>query len=278
MSAHAVSTLTGLEYATAEGESLSLDLHLPSEPDGRVPTLLYFHGGGWALGSRDAIPPERLAGLVGHGIALASASYRLAPAHTFPAQVHDVKAAVRWLRAHAEEYGLHPDAIGAGGASAGGHLASMLGVTAGDPDLEGTLGDHLDQPSHVGAVVAYFPTTDLLLAGSRSPLEAQVLPPSPAAAMLGAAATGDVPELARAASPRHRAHAGAAPHLLIHGDRDTMVPPDQSRLMHDALSGAGAESHLLLLAGAGHEGPQFSRPSVNAAVAGFLHEHLGGWR
>jgi acetyl esterase/lipase len=274
MSTHTVTTLTDLEYATADGQSLSLDLHLPAEPVGPVPTLLYFHGGGWALGSRDMIPPERLAGLVGHGIALASASYRLAPRHTFPAQVHDVKAAVRWLRAHADEHGLDSEAIGAGGASAGGHLASMLGVTAGDADLEGTLGDHLDQPSHVGAVVAYFPTTDLVLSGSRNALETEVLPPSMPAGLLGAATTGEVLELARAASPRHRAHAGAAPHLLIHGDRDTMVPPDQSRLMHDALSGFGVDSHLLILGGAGHEGPEFSRPSVNAAVAGFLHEHL----
>jgi acetyl esterase/lipase len=269
-----VRTLPDLEYATADGVSLRLDLHLPADASGPVPTLLYMHGGGWAMGDRTMVPPERLEGIVGHGIAVASAGYRLAPAATFPAQIHDVKAAVRWLRGNAAEYGLDPDGIGAGGASAGGHLASMLGVTAGDAELEGTLGDHLDQRSDVGAVIGYFATTDLVLSGARSELEATVMPPSMPAGLLGVARTADALELARAASPRRLAHPQAAPHLLIHGDHDAMVWLEQSRVMHEALSEHGVQSHLLVLSGAGHEGPEFSRPSVNAAVAGFLLEHL----
>jgi acetyl esterase/lipase len=212
---------------------------------------------------------------VAQGFAVASANYRLVPTATWPAQIHDVKAAVRWLRANAAEYGLDPARVAVGGSSAGGHLASMVGLTAGDPALEGDVGDHDGESSAVGAVVAYFPPTDFLLTGSRNPLETQILPPPPMAALLGVARVADDIELARSASPRHRAHAGASPHLILHGDHDTMVNHEQSRVLHEALSAAGASSLYLLISGAGHEDPAFVRPSVTGAVAGFLSEALG---
>jgi acetyl esterase/lipase len=264
-----------IEYANVGGTSLRLDLYTPAGATAPLRTLLYLHGGAWAVGDKSDMAVERLVPLVGHGFAVASANYRLVPSAIHPAQVHDVKAAVRWLRANATEYGLDAGRIAVGGASAGGHLASMVGLTAGDPELEGEVGAHLGESSAVGAVVAYFPPTDFLLTGSRNPLESQVLPPPPVAALLGVARIEDYPDAARAASPRYRAHAGAPPHLLLHGDRDTMVNQEQSRVLHDALSAAGASSTFLLLSGAGHEDPQFVRPSVTAAVAGFLAEALG---
>jgi acetyl esterase/lipase len=264
-----------IEYAQVAGTSLRLDLYTPAGATSPLPTLLYLHGGAWALGDKSDMAVERLVPLVGHGFAVASANYRLVPSAIHPAQVHDCKAAVRWLRANGAEHGLDPARIAIGGASAGGHLACMVGLTAGDPELEGDVGDHTDVSSEVGAVVAYFPGTDFLLAGGRNPLESQILPPPPVTALLGVDRIDDYPDKARAASPRYRAHAGAPPHMLLHGDRDTMVNHEQSRVLHEALSAAGASSLYLLISGAGHEDPQFVRPAVTAAVAGFLSESLG---
>jgi acetyl esterase/lipase len=264
-----------LEYATVGGTSLCLDLYTPADAATPLPTLLYVHGGAWAVGDKSDFVVERLVPLVAHGFALASANYRLVPSATWPAQIHDVKAAVRWLRAHADQHGLDAGRVAIGGSSAGGHLASMVGLTAGDVALEGTVGDHHGESSAVGAVVAYFPPTDLLLTGARNPLETNVMPPPSAAALLGLARVTDDVALARSASPRHRAHTTAVPHLLLHGDHDTMVNHEQSRLLHEALSAAGARSLHLLISGAGHEDPAFARPAVTSAVAGFLSEALG---
>jgi acetyl esterase/lipase len=264
-----------VEYAAVGGTSLRLDLYTPSGAAGALPTLLYLHGGAWALGDKSDAAVERLVPLVAHGFAVASANYRLVPSVTYPSPVHDVKAAVRWLRANAAEYGLDPDRIALGGASAGGHLASLAALTTGDAALEGDVGAHVGVSSAVGAVVAYFPGSDLLLSGGRNELETRILPPPPTAALLGLQRIDDDPELVRSASPRYRVHPGAPPHLVLHGDRDTMVNHEQSRLLHDALSSVGASSTFVLLGGAGHEGPEFVSPAITALVAGFLAEQLG---
>jgi len=119
----------------------------------------------------------------------------------------------------------------------------------------------------VSAVVAYCPTSDFLLSGGRNTLETQILPPPETAALLGLDRIDDDPELARSASPRHRVHAGAPPHLILHGDRDTMVNHEQSRVLHEALSAVGAQSIYVLIAGAGHDGPEFVAPAITATVA-----------
>ena len=246
-----------LEYAKVGGTSLRLDLYTPSGAPSGLPTLLYLHGGAWALGDKSDAAVERLMPIVANGFAVASANYRLVPSVTYPAPIHDVKAAVRWLRANAGDLGLDPARIALGGASAGGHLASLSALTTGDAALEGDVGDHVGVSSAVGAVVAYFPGSDFLLSGGRNPLETMILPPPPTAALLGLDRIDDDPGLARAASPRHRVHAGAPPHLILHGDRDTMVNYEQSRVLHEALSAVGASSVYVLIAGAGHEGPEF---------------------
>jgi acetyl esterase/lipase len=117
--------------------------------------------------------------IVANGFAVASVNYRLIPSVRFPAPVHDVKAAVRWLRANAAEYGLDPDRIAIGGVSAGGHLASLTALTAGDAQLEGNVGDHPGVSRAVSAVVAYCPSSDFLLSGGRNTLGTQILTPRP---------------------------------------------------------------------------------------------------
>ena len=264
-----------LVYARVGGTSLRLDLYTPSEAPSGLPTLLYLHGGAWAVGDKSDAVAERLMPIVANGFAVASVNYRLVPSVRFPAPVHDVKAAVRWLRANATEYGLDPDRIAIGGVSAGGHLASLTALTAGDAQLEGNVGDHLGVSSAVSAVVAYCPTSDFLLSGGRNTLETQILPPPWTAALLGLDRIDDDPELARSASPRYRVHAAAPPHLILHGDRDAVFNHEESRVLHEALSAVGAQSIYVLIAGAEHEGPEFVAPAITATVAGFLAETLG---
>jgi acetyl esterase/lipase len=240
-----------LEYAKVGGMSLRLDLYTPSGSPPRLPTLLYLHGGAWAVGDKSDRAAERLMPIAANGFAVASANFRLVPSVRYPAPVHDVKAAVRWLRANAAEYGLDSDRIAIGGASSGGHLASLTALTVGDAQLEGDVGDHVGVSSAVSAVVTYFPSTDLLLSGGRNALETQILPPPWTTALLGLDRIDDDPELARSASPRHRVHADAPPHLILHGDRDAAVNHEQSRVLHEALSAVGAQSTYVLIAGAG---------------------------
>jgi len=154
-----------LVFGKADGIELTLDLYLPSNPIRSVPLIIYIHGGGWRGLDKSWCPyPMRFLTLE---YAVASINYRLAPDATFPAQLHDCKAAVRWLRAHAEDFHFLGDRIGVWGDSAGGHLAAMLGVTGKRPELEGNCGTP-GVSSQVQAVCDWFGPTDLVsIAGSR---------------------------------------------------------------------------------------------------------------
>jgi acetyl esterase/lipase len=272
-----------LPYATVDGRSLLLDLYVPEDCNGECPVVLYLHGGAFMVGSKANNAEERLVPVARSGIAIASAEYRFSDVATYPAQVHDVKAAVRWLRANAAEHGYSPDRVGAWGASAGGYLALMLALTPGSPEHEGTLGEHLDESSSVEAITAWFAVADLPVA-DLGPPAGRVLPPfivgspprpSVLARLLGVDSVADHAELAREASPAHRAAGATAAFLLIHGDADGLVGEDQSQRMHAALTAAGADSTLLMIAGANHEDAAFHSPAVLGAVAGFFTEKLG---
>jgi acetyl esterase/lipase len=271
--ADAVHVRPDLTYAEPDGRPLQLDLYLPA---GAVapPVCVWLHGGGWARGSRHQRATERLAPVVRSGIAVAAVEYRLTDRATFPAQLDDVRAAVRWLRAGGTGHGLSTDRVGVWGASAGGHLAALAGLCP-DP-RDDALGD-----SSVQAVVAWFPTTDLLARDTDVPdgppppfLTGPQPERSPEARLLGLAHTADDPARARAASPVHHVHAGAPPFLLVHGDRDGLVPASHSRRLAEALTTAGARADLLLIAGANHEDPAFDSAASLGAVSGFLHAQL----
>ena len=248
--AHTV--LTDLEYASVDGISLKLDLYLPDpRPADPVPLVLWVHGGAWRAGSKDTTyAPETL----GEAYAVASIDYRLSQQAVFPAQIHDVKAAVRWLRAHADLYGLDPERFGAWGSSAGGHLVALLGTSCGHDDLEGAVGGHLEESSCVQAVCDFFGPTDFsVLLDQRGGRDPRRLMPEDE--LVG----GPIEEyeaLALLASPITHVTADDPPFLIMHGGDDPTVPVEQSIAFDQALRDAGVGSTLLIIDGAGHGFPR----------------------
>jgi acetyl esterase/lipase len=268
-----VTVTRDLVYATPGGVDLCLDLYVPEAP-GPTPVAVYLHGGGWLRGARTDRAAERLVPVAADGVAVAAVQYRLSGQATFPAQLDDVRAAVRWLRAEGAAHGVDATRVGAWGASAGGHLAALAGLC---PDAgDGELGD-----SSVQAVVTWFPVTDLPARDTDVPegplppfVSGPPLVPSFEARLLGLSATADDPERARAASPLHHVHAGAPPFLVAHGDADGLVPSTHSRRLVAALRAAGVDTSFLLLGGANHEDPAFDTPASLGAVSGFLRAAL----
>lgn len=272
MTSYPVSVTSDLPYAEVDGTALLADLYRP-DTEQAPPVVVYVHGGGWAVGSRSDFAETRLGALAAHGLAVLSIDYRLVDVAHFPAQLHDVKAAVRWVRGEAGRLGVDAERIGIWGASAGAVLASLTGLTAGRPELEGDVGHHTDRSSGVQAVVCWFGVGDLVATSTRSSLEARLSPHGPEAAFLGVGSIAEVagvPDLACQASPLSWVADTAPPFLIAHGDRDRVVPLTESQSLHDALTRAGASSSLLVLGGAGHEDAAFDAPANLALTAGFL--------
>lgn len=259
---------TGVVYGRANGQDLKLDLAMPRS-GGPFPALITIPGGGWewiAQPESMHILDEMLAE---HGFAAAEVAYRLAPRDKYPAQIEDCKAAVRWLRANAAKYNIDPERIGALGFSSGAQLACLLGVTQASDGLEGE-GGNPGLSSGVGAVVSFFGPTDFTLQSWRDRYEGRLM-----LSVLGAT-FAEHPELYQRASPVTYAHAGAPPHLFLHGTADEIVPIEHSRLLAAKLQAAGASARLIEVAGQGHGAwPQrVFNPLLEEAVA-FLREHLG---
>jgi acetyl esterase/lipase len=159
-------TVNDLVYATVTNDNgsqatLRFDLWKSTNTDERAPLLIWVHGGAWLGGSYNG-PPQGLQQLLQAGFAVASVQYRFSSAAIFPAQIHDVKGAVRFLRAHADEYNLDPTRFAAWGSSSGGHLATLLATSGGVAEAEGTVGGNLEHSSRIQAAVDYFGPTDLL--------------------------------------------------------------------------------------------------------------------
>jgi acetyl esterase/lipase len=267
-----VAVESGHVFATVGKTTLGLDLYRAPQTD--APLVLYIHGGGWRSGDKADAGAERLAPLAAYGVTVASIDYRLVPGATFPDQVHDLKGAVRWLRAHGRGLGVRTDRLGIWGASAGAYLGSLLALTAGDDEFEGTVGGNLEQSSEVQAVVHWFGQSDLLVSGSRSDIEARLLPFAFEAGLLGVSSVAEAAERARHVSLLARVSPQAPPFLIAHGDRDHVVAPSESEALHHTLSRAGADTQFMLLGGAGHEGPEFAQPATLATTAAWLRAKL----
>jgi acetyl esterase/lipase len=249
--------LAGVPYAALAGiRPLELDLVLPPDTGAPVPVVVFLHGGGWRVGSRHSAgpayrgtEPSPFEQVAGAGIGVASVDYRLSGEARWPAQLHDAKAAVRWLRARADDAGVDPTRIAAWGESAGGHLAELLGLTAGDAELEGDVGV-TGPSSRVAAVAAWYAPSDVAAVATDTGVD-----PADATtreAQLLGAAPSTVPELAAQASPVAHVSPAAPPFLLLHGQADRLIPCVQSERLRAALTAAGANVELHTYPGADH--------------------------
>jgi len=260
-----------------------LDVYLPDEGEGPFLVIVSLHGGAFmGCDKADLQVLPMLEGLK-RGYAVVAVNYRLSWKAKFPAQVHDAKAAVRWIRANARRYHLDPDRIAAWGGSAGGYLASMLGTSAGVPELEDLSLGNPEQPSHVQAVVAWFGPTDFLKMDEQ--LAARGLPPepgtehsganSPESLLLGQQIT-KVPELVKAANPETYITSTAPPFFLQHGTLDGVVPVQMSINFAAKLEQVLGKDRirLELLEGAGHGDPQFETLDNANEVLDFLDKHM----
>lgn len=258
-----------IEFAKVDGHSLKLDLYRP-EGATSPPLIVWVHGGAWRAGSKDSMP---LGELVKRGYAIASVDYRLSPVAKFPAQVHDCKAAIRFLRAKAKQYDFDASQIGIAGSSAGGHLVAEIGVTNGHPKLEGTVGAHLDQSSSVQAIVDYYgPTNFLTILKQSTPhgLSVRV----PALQLLLGSQPEENPALAKLASPVFHVDRNDPPLLMIHGDQDPQVPINQSHELHGRYKLLGLTTQLEVIHGGAHGGPQFYDDARINLVDRFFDRHL----
>jgi acetyl esterase/lipase len=262
-------TFADVEYARVGDEALLLDLYLPADAKG-APLLVWIHGGAWQFGSKRDMPIEALGE---RGYAIASVEFRQASAARFPAQVHDIKAAIRYLRARASEYGYDAARIAVLGASSGGHLAALVATTNGDAALEGDLGGYRDVSSNVQAAVSFFGASNLTTILKQStPVGLRVR--EPALKLL----LGDTPEgaaeLARLASPVFHVGAGDPPLLLLHGDQDPQMPINQAHELEGAYAAQGLEATFVVVHGAGHGGAVFFDADHLMLVTEFLDRHL----
>jgi acetyl esterase/lipase len=259
-----------ITYCTMDGVPLAMDLYLPAGSGSPSPLLLYVHGGSFTSGDkRKGSGIIDIPAMTTHGYAVAAVNYRLMPDYPFPAEVTDVKCAIRFLRAHADEYNLDGERIGIWGGSAGGHLSAIIGMTNNDPRFEA--GEYPEQSSRVDAAVEMFGPMDLTL--PMDWLQRQLL--------LRAFGTdsADSP-LLRDASPVFYVSADDPPFLIMNGEQDSAVPPDQARALYRALDAAGVDATLVIVKNANHNfkptgGPiSPSREEISVMMADFFDRVL----
>lgn len=247
-------TLRDVTYATIGDRELKLDLYLPPDDQPSAGLAVWIHGGGWRGGSKKGCPIQWL---TAHRHAVASVEFRLSGEARFPAMIHDCKGAIRWLRAHAAEYGYDATNVAVLGGSSGGHMAALVGVTADVSSLEGNVGGNLDQPSRVQAIVDMYGMTDLVYNATVEQARCD-LPDCPLFQLVGGKPSEHLEQVALASPVRH-VTADDPPILILHGTEDrSLVRPFQGRLLYDAYVRESLNAEFQLIAGAGHGGPEYS--------------------
>lgn len=261
--------LKDLPYVEDGGTRQQLDLYLPSDYKSRkpLPTLLAIHGGGWAEGDKKDVA-FWARDYVAHGYAVAAVNYRFQPKDPMPAQIVDCKAAVRYLRAHAEKYNLDKERFGAWGHSAGGHLAALLGVL--DDSKEFKTDDNPEQSDAIQAACSYCGPTNFISWVHKEPLSAVV------GLSLFEGPMKSKVEWAQKMSPALNVTEKSAPLLIVHAIDDELVPIAQSRELHEAMQKAKLESRLVELPAdeGGHGSKGFFSDSTRKTVREFFDKHL----
>jgi acetyl esterase/lipase len=256
-------TLIDVTYCTPDNTPQKMDVYFP-EAGGPWPVLVFVHGGAWMRGDKsEAGMFARM--LAAQGYLVVSVNYRLYPEAQFPAMIQDVKCAVRSLRANAAQYNLDPGRVGALGVSAGGHLVSLLGTT--DASAGWDMGEYLDQSSRVQAVISMAGVMDLSRKFPNADIEAMKR-------------VGFGEHNVVEASPISHVTPDAPPFLLIHGDRDEVVPVEQSQLMYGRLVQENVPARLVVVKNASHSftAPGGTTPTageVNQIILDFLARYLG---
>lgn len=267
-----LTAIRDLNYAGTENWRQTLDLYVPKTPPASpLPLVVFIHGGGWTGGSKNT--GGVLLTLIHDGAFIgASINYRLTQEGPHPAQIHDCKAAIRWLRAHAKEYHIDPDKIAVFGISAGGHLVSLLGTGGDVKDLEGSVGGNLDQNSRVRCVINFCGPADFLTFGGKGSIIAPEDPASAIGKLLGGKVS-EHPDIAKAASPVTYITKDDPPFLHIHGTADELVPYAQVLEFDEKLKAAGVSSTVLTGEKGGHV---FFSQELVKKMRTFLDLHLLG--
>jgi len=261
-------TIRNIEYARVGGKPLRLDLRIP-DGAGPHPLVVWIHGGGWTQGSKKMKPGHPALRQLSRGYAVASINYRLSQEAIFPAQIHDCKAAIRWLRGNAEKYRLDPEQFAVWGPSAGGHLAALLGTTTGNTELEDLSMGNAGITSRVQAVIDWFGPTDFLKMGGK-----HNKPLSPESLLVGCP-IDTCPERAAKANPINYITENNPPFFIQHGTADRKVPINQSELLYEALKNAGVEAIYLPLQGVSHSMSRFQEDDNLLLIEEFLDQAIG---
>ncbi len=254
-----------VEYGRAGDRPLKLDLYCPKQKSEKpLPVIVYVHGGAWMSGDK-SMAALRLAAIAAQGdYVCVSVGYRLSGEAIWPAQIHDCKAAIRWLRANAAKYHLDPEKIGVWGTSAGGHLVSMLGTSGDVKDLEGDCGS-AGQSSRVTCVVDFCGPSDFSAIAAA--------PHTVVRRLLGGGSLEEIKEKLIAASPVTYVSKDDPPFLIVHGTDDNTVPIRQAEILYAALQQAGVEAVFVKIEGGGHG---IDGPEVKERVMAFFDKHLRG--
>ena len=264
-----VRVIADLPYAGTDDPRQQLDVYLPERAsvDGPLPVIAYIHGGAWSLGSRGMARPQVSPHVASGRYAAVAIGYRLSWQDAWPAQIHDVKAGIRWIRAHAEDYGFDASRICVMGSSAGGHLAAEVGTTNGVRAVEGTLGSHVDESSDVQCAIDFFGPTNLTSFEHR-----QTAVTSQALVALLGGKPEEHPARAREASPLYNVDPDDPPFLIVHGSRDSIVPYAASVDLDAALREAGVSVVFQTIEGGGHG--DFFSPEIVRRVRAFLERNF----
>ena len=246
-----------------------LDIYLPPAADGQLPLVVWIHGGAWMVNDKYAdmsYMGQTIREMINAGYAVASIDYRYSTAAVFPAQIRDCNRAISYLYDHAAEYSLDTARFALMGFSAGGHLASLAGLSLND-GVEDFFAPGSTRDFTIKAVVDFYGPTELVLFPGADD------PESPESLLLGAPPLRR-PDLARVASPITYVDAGDPPFLIIQGEKDESVDPRQSRLLSAWLTVRGVDNEMYIVPGAPHYGEAFDAPEVRSRVIAFLRRHL----